>query len=765
MNRSLYRFDLFLVIALGVLPAKPVVAELSCRLSAKSVDAYSRIEIRFDHTFKVDNPDDPRDISVYGIFVSPKGREWRMPGFLYQDFRRDGKELHAHGKPEWRVRFTPPEPGIWKASVVVKEGRRTHRGSAGAFKVRESAAQGFLRISRRNPRAMEFENGDPFIGIGSNLVPKTWLDRAPQPWSRMDMVIRHMRRTAKAGGTLGRLPIDSFKMPIESSANTKAGYEGAGRYHRQTCWEIDQIVNEAERLGFTFILCNSCGNTQLCDQIPVDWLQYRYLLKEHGGPLDDMDQFFRHPEVKRLFKQKARYCVARWGASPAVGMWEFLNEVPLTAELSSKTTPFCIRYARYWHEKDPYERPVSVCPGQISHKPYFKKFFGSKWIDLVQYHEYWADDVDRAISCSNKDIRQWSQKPILVSEFGSAWNLCQQLGGLFSDPELDPKGVHLHNGIWSAGMTGSVGALPWFVFPYIEKLDLFDVYTGFSRFARDWRINEGPWKTVDVETDNSGFGDQRWGTLQLPIRLGWQRSEADTITVHRDGRHKGAPLVNVWLYGPKPHRELRRPPTFKVDYPVAGQFVAHVWRVEGKSGHPAPLVIKLNGREALRREFTLGKGQGKKAEYNDRYGTWSVEYGERITIDVPAGRHRIGVEYQGDGQLRLDSYELRHYVDAGYVVRAMALDGEIRLWIRNGRNTYANHFRGEGPTLSPLTTLRIPVTRQGAYEVQWWDTVKGHPTRRETASSRKGHLEVAYPGTLTDEACVIRHVESRRRER
>lgn len=112
--------------------AAPVDGKIECRLSDDKVAAYQRIEIRFADFFDVDNPDDPRQVDVVGIFVSPSGQQWRMPGFFYQDFRRENGAIVTQGKPEWCVRFAATEVGQWKVRVEVQwwdtyEGKTTRR--------------------------------------------------------------------------------------------------------------------------------------------------------------------------------------------------------------------------------------------------------------------------------------------------------------------------------------------------------------------------------------------------------------------------------------------------------------------------------------------------------------------------------------------------------------------------------------------------------------------------------------------------------------
>ena len=179
-----------------------------------------------------------------------------MPGFLYRDFEREGDRIVSRGQPEWRVRFTPEEAGRWKASVHAMVGGKTFSGDAGTFDVTKAAARGFLRRAKANLLAFEFENGTPLIAIGSNIFPRTSLGQ-PVGSQRAVDVIRYLERERAAGATFCRLRLDSWFIPIELTSDKITGYEGPGRYHPQSCWEVDQIVAAAERLGITLQFCIS----------------------------------------------------------------------------------------------------------------------------------------------------------------------------------------------------------------------------------------------------------------------------------------------------------------------------------------------------------------------------------------------------------------------------------------------------------------------------------------------------------------------------
>lgn len=741
-----------------------VAAELNATLSKTSVVAYEKVEVSFDDALKVDNPADPRQADVWGVFTAPSGRIVRVPGFFYQPFERSDDAITPIGKATWRVRFTPTEVGKWTASVEAAANGKTLKSKAGVFEITAptSAPRGFLRRAKANSLALEFENGEPLIAIGPNVFPKTKL-KQPVGVSRATDVIRYLEGTAEAGGNFARLRMDSWFIPLELPKDEASGYEGAGRYQPQACWEVDQIVDAAERLGVTLMLCISNTNANV-DARPDDY-RHRYNMyhKDNGGVLESNEDFWTHPEVRRLFAQKIRYSVARWGASPAIGFWEFFNEVKLSDEKIDEIVDWHVGLSREWRALDPYDRPIATSPvGGFADTDYWWKLFDTPEIDLVQYHTYRYEDLAWGIGESNLGIVARADRPLIVGEYGSSKALRVSLGGTASDPNLDPAGVHLHNGMWASVMTGGAGASPWFIQNYIDTLGLYTSFTGLSRFCADWKINEGPWRPAKVQVGAypQSLGDQRWGELNLRTRERLAMREQDVYKVLRNGSIAGGGAVDGFLFGLAAHKNYRKPPTFEVDYPAAGKFIVNVKYIVGKSDKPTPVVVYLNDKEIARREFVLGEGQGESATHIEQYDNWNVVFDEAIAIDVPKGKSRIRVESVGTDRVSA-TYTLTPYADLSlstYRVYAMGLGDERRLWIQNVKNNHGDLYRKQGPMRAPDGAVRIPVERDGTYTVVWWNTYRGVITRRVVAESFGGALTVDFKGTLTDTAVVVRRV-------
>jgi len=231
--------------------------------------------------------------------------------------------------------------------------------------------------------------------------------------------------------------------------------------------------------------------------------------------------------------------------------------------------------------------------------------------------------------------------------------------------------------------------------------------------------------------------------------------------VKNDGTIIGAPNVNFNLFGDKSNEDLRRPPTFDVDYPQNGTFTVIVRQTIGLDDTKTSLTITLDGKEMERRTFEAGEGRGLRTEKIEGKQVWRTFHDQMISIVVPTGSHRIRVDAFGTGRL-IVNYTLNPYLDRTssiYRVYAIGIEGKVHFWIQNTGNTYIEHMHGQKPSLKPQAELHVPVESSGLYDIEWWDTVKGAPTRHETVRAAGTSLTIVFPGTLSDAACKIRPVE------
>lgn len=137
-----------------------------------------RLEFSIAGVLECPNPYDPDAADVRVMVRTPNGGRLAMPAFYMAPFevtpRRRGEAtvdwLYPTGRPEWRVRFTPTETGSYSFIVTATIGKHTLQSEPVRLTVKPSSRTGFVRVSRRDPRFLELDDGRPFFAVGQNVA-------------------------------------------------------------------------------------------------------------------------------------------------------------------------------------------------------------------------------------------------------------------------------------------------------------------------------------------------------------------------------------------------------------------------------------------------------------------------------------------------------------------------------------------------------------------------------------------------------------------
>lgn len=145
---------------------------------------------KFEITFQVDTvaqnlqlPFDPNPpggveagigISVDALF-SPDNWQtvFTQPAFYYQEFQdeiKSGREwYYPTGRFSWKVRFAPTDTGSWQYKLVAQDADGTTETSPQTFTVVQSNNRGFIKVSQKDARYFEYDDGTYFPGMGINM--------------------------------------------------------------------------------------------------------------------------------------------------------------------------------------------------------------------------------------------------------------------------------------------------------------------------------------------------------------------------------------------------------------------------------------------------------------------------------------------------------------------------------------------------------------------------------------------------------------------
>ncbi len=710
----------------------------------ETVPVYGKFEVTFDLAASYQNPFDPREIDVVGVFVAPDGTTTRVPAFLYQEYEQSliaGTEtLTPVGQPVWKVRFAPTKPGRYRYRIEARDRSGRRRSPTGTFKAVAAESPGFIRRSRHSPWYLQFDSEDSYFPVGENLC---WASEAGlydyQEW---------LPALGEAGANFARIWLVPWNLGLEwkdmEGWPARGQFYGAGRYSLDNAWRIDHLLQLAQRHDVYLMLCLGTYG-ELLDRKGYFGEQLWHLSPynaANGGPCDSPAEFWTSQEARRLYKQRLRYMVARYGYCTHIQSWEFWNEVHAPAD-------WVAEMAAYLKRIDPNKHLVTTTYGNPD-------VWALPDIDFAQEHIYGSpgnqSDAGQTIGDLVARGARAYGKPFLVGEFGIDWTS--------GDNQYDPngRGTNMHNGMWAAMAGGAMGsAMIWYWNNYVHSKNLYHEFTALHAFVRDI-----PWADLNLQpvittTPRSKSKSGGYDDLVLTPPMGWGRATGTHFRVRPDGSVTGGDFAGVLYSSSKP--DLRRPPTFLVNYPTPGKFIVHVGRVA--SG--AVLHIWLDGKEALLKQLPAGKGDGpwKESKHDARWNIWVATYDKDFAIDVPAGRHTIKLDNTGADWLTVDRYVFTGCKDSRCVaLRVIGLrdDDFALLWIQNPASTWFNDQKGIEPKPVTDAWLYLQKMPDGEYEIQWWDTRTGRPTGSVTAVSHAGRLRLDLPPVKRDVACKVRRV-------
>jgi hypothetical protein len=142
------------------------------------VEKYGLIELAIEPPRRYTNPFNSQEVDLSLVIKTPSGRTLRLPAFFVQQFEqktlpksgRMAAWMYPTGQPVWRARFAPVEVGVYRVVAELRDSDGLASSGAVEFRSTASRRAGFVRVSRRDSRFFEFDNGQPFFPIGQNLA-------------------------------------------------------------------------------------------------------------------------------------------------------------------------------------------------------------------------------------------------------------------------------------------------------------------------------------------------------------------------------------------------------------------------------------------------------------------------------------------------------------------------------------------------------------------------------------------------------------------
>lgn len=393
----------------GALPAPAV--------NAAQVAQHEKFELTWPVDQVYENPYDPAVVEVEGHFLSPSGQAITIPGFFYQGFTRsksaEGYErLTPVGGPQWKVRFAPREGGRWRYYVQVRDALGIRKSPEGQFAAGPPKnPRGLARVSKRDPRYFEWENGEYLYPFAINM--RDGGDQAEAQAGTYDFD-RFFPLFRQAGITVVRTWMCAWWAGIEWSQKYHSRFADLGRYAQYNAWRLDYALDLAEQNDlYLEITLGSHGQLRQ-DKYDAEW-EYNPYAVENGGFLPAPFMFFTSERAKAEVKRRYRYIAARWGYSRNIFSWDLWNEIDLSeGYYPPQVAAWHQEMARYLREVD--QQPHLI----VSHIALYWSAGEELWnlpeIEYIQSDSYWKRRDEGMNESFAKRVNY--NKPFIFIEYG-----------------------------------------------------------------------------------------------------------------------------------------------------------------------------------------------------------------------------------------------------------------------------------------------------------------------------------------------------------
>ncbi len=452
----------------------------SIYLSSKQVGQYELLEISFQVNSTYKNPFDPSQVDITAVFTTPSGKTVTYPAFytrnnrdILKDFVPDKEGVSDYGKVTvdfeniyttaydyWAVRFSWNEIGKYRFEIRMKDANGVYACEGPDFTVTQTDAVGPVVVSPKNSQFLVYrDSGKQYIPVGINAC-------MAQDTSTFIKVIKGI---AENGGNHTRIWCNTDF--AYGSLGFENWYQGAGWYNLDRAAAMDRVLNYArsQNVGVE-VTFDSFTSLNTSKQFYGEFPSMSIYSTMNGGFLDNAKDFWKDENSKRLFKNRLRYGVARWGWDTNIVMWELMNEIDgcegYFKQLDTIGSAWVSEMAAYLKSIDPYQRLVSLsAANDLSNHP---RTFVSTSLSVAEPHVYDRSDMAEAIADLTKDGLQTAQR-VLVSEFG--------LVGIEEGKVKDPEYDSMHIGLWAGIHSGGLGApMYWFWNGVIDSGNIKHLY-------------------------------------------------------------------------------------------------------------------------------------------------------------------------------------------------------------------------------------------------------------------------------------------------
>ena len=433
-------------------------------------------------------------------------------------------DFYLHGY--WKIRFAPEETGDWEFTIHAYDPNYADIYSSSTndeFESVNTNEPGF--IVKANDRFLKRKTGEFFFPVGENIPTYRDCHTTPDPQGSecastavpceygATEIKKYIDKIAANNGNFVRIHVN-----VPGSDDTRAGLSLIGKdfllahptnsnnmfkfdiYNLKDAWQMDEILRHAKEkdvaVEVILFIHSAFGDIEYCDNA---WSLGNPFNSTFGGPVPASrpDEIYdvNNTLARKRFRDLIRYMVTRWGSYTSVANWKLWGEAdqmtfcyPNTFTPNSNFTNGS--WITAWHQEmynhiitiDPFEHPIGTSFADFNfaaQQPIYN------FIDLIDYHHYQSifnppNSVDLQDNFGQLEnfrsaINFPVDKPCLIGEMG------------FDNPDnsakkYDPKGLDLHNSLWSTAFSGAYGSGLIWSFYYVDNWDLYHHFSPVGKF-------------------------------------------------------------------------------------------------------------------------------------------------------------------------------------------------------------------------------------------------------------------------------------------
>ncbi len=710
-----------------------------------SVGIGQRCEFRIDGVPAASNPFDPDIIRVDATVLQPSGKSVTAPAFWYQGYGRalsgGTEQLTVSGNPQWRLRFLPLESGTYTARVsIVTNG---HAGPVSALLTFSTASTnaapnfGVVGLST-NGQSFATTDGRAFPLIGANVC---W------PGARgtydYDMWFPAL---AANHGNYARIWMAPWQFGIEAEPGSLT------KYRLDRAWQLDHVLDLAAQKGIRLMLCLDYHGMFATQPDPTfgggdDWKVNPYNTA-NGGPCAAANDFFTSTAARTIYEKRLRYLVARYGPSPNLFAWEFLNEIDNVyyGLQPADVAAWHGAVGAWLHANDPWGHLVTTSLTGGADRP---EIWQLPQLDFTQYHSYGEPAPAARLASVSQSFLARYKKPVLIGEFGVDFRGWMRS----SDPAL--RGFRQL--LWGGALGGSAGtAMSWW-WENLYSENVYILHSALYSVLGGTHWEQGGYQPIRFITSGavpSTVGSSISGGAPFDIVLvpggQWAAKPSGLLAVaNPDSADYAATSLNAFVHG-SAHADLKTPFKLNAWFGPGAQVVPHVDSVS--TG--AKLGIYIDNKLVLSTNLPDKDGL---------YNPTAKEYNIDIPAPVPTGQHTVELRNLGLDWLYLDYVRLEQVLPAQYAGNwqpspsAIGLRGPVDalLYVVAPGVDYPAHATNAVLAAQSGKSVTLANWPAGAFAVRWYSTTNGAVAGEFSATTTNGVLTLPLPDFSEDLAGIV----------